>query len=109
MAAKQPTGNSMENRLKASLARDVEIRVKKEDAKRQGDYLAVARWDNALGTRDKLAANRRYEESVTSDSLLAKGITKRQRVQKLEALYKEDEKKFGRELCMQQVEYRKVF
>ena len=99
----------MENRLKASLARDVEIRVKKEDAKRQGDYLAIARWDNALGTKDKLAANRRYEESVISDSLLAKGVTKRQRVQKLEALYKEDEKKFGRELCMQKVEYRKVF
>jgi len=108
MAAKPSTGNSMENRLRASLARDVEIRVKKEDAKKQGDYLAIARWENALGVKDKLAANRRYDESVNIDSLLAKGVTKRQRVQKLEALYKEDEKKYGRELCMQKVEYRKV-
>jgi thiamine monophosphate synthase len=59
-----------EQRLNASVARDVKRRQFEEATKLQADYLAVAKWDSALGKKDAVAAKRWTEEKLKADAEL---------------------------------------
>jgi hypothetical protein len=57
-----------ERRLHASVARDVKMRQSEEAAKLQAEYLAVARWDSALGRKDAISTKKWNEEKLKSDA-----------------------------------------
>ena len=103
----KPKAQNPEARLQASLARDVSIRLMHEAAKVQADTLAVARWDNALATKDIISAHKRQVAAIAGDSIIASKAVKQSRRERLEALYAEDECKYGDELSVRKLAFRK--
>ena len=97
-----------EKRLQSSVARDVKLRLLEEAAKHQADCLAVARWDNALATKDLIVTRRRQEAAVASDERLTNKAVKAERRARLEALYQEDEIRFNEELSAKGLSFRRL-
>mmetsp|Transcript_22658 Transcript_22658/g.31055 ORF Transcript_22658/g.31055 Transcript_22658/m.31055 type:complete len:113 (-) Transcript_22658:131-469(-) len=87
-----------EERLQASVARDVKIRQLEEHQKIQSNSVATAKWEEALCLKDELAAKKRLEEQTSVDSRLMKTINKATRRARLEELYKFDEIRYEEEL-----------
>lgn len=94
--------------LKASVARDIKLRLMDDAIRQQSRYLSYAVWDSKLGQKDARAAAKRSTESFNSDSKLTNTNVKRQRKAKLEALFMEDELKYEEELEMKGLAYRRI-
>lgn len=97
-----------EARLQASVQRDIKIRLLNEAAKKQADHLAIARWDNNLSIKDKLAEKKRNEAALINDGILSNLAVKAARKVKLEELYAADEIKYRNELSMKGLSFRKI-
>lgn len=94
--------------LQASMARDIKLRVMDEAVARQVVSLSVARWENALGTKDVIADRKRAEESFAADAVLQNKNLKKTRKEKLEQLFKSEELQYEEELAMQGLAYRRT-
>ncbi len=94
--------------LKASVARDIKLRLMDDAIRQQNRYLSYAVWNNKLGEKDVRAATKRATESFNSDSQLTNQNVKRQRKAKLEDLYMNDELKYEEELEMKGLAYRRI-
>lgn len=97
-----------EEALQASVARDIKIRLMNDAVRAQQLYLAYARWENALGQKDVVAARKRAEEEGREDSSLSNRNIRAVRKQKLEALYHEEELKYERELAEMGLAFRRI-
>ena len=94
--------------LKASVARDIKLRLMDDSIRQQNRYLSYAVWNNKLGEKDLRASTKRATESFNSDSQLTNQNVKRQRKAKLEELYMNDELKYEEELEMKGLAYRRI-
>jgi formate-dependent phosphoribosylglycinamide formyltransferase (GAR transformylase) len=89
-----------EERLQASVARDIKVRQLNEHAKKQADALSVAKWELQLSAKDEIVKRKRMEEQLAKDSEVVKVITTASRRNRLEKLFLEDELKYEEELNM---------
>ena len=94
--------------LKASVARDIKLRLMDDAIRQQRLHLSYAVWDNKLGEKDLRAERKRAEDNFNEDSQLTNQNVKKIRKQKLEALYYEDELKYEEELAMKGLTYRRI-
>ena len=94
--------------LKASVARDIKLRLMDDAIRQQRLHLSYAVWDNKLGEKDQRAASKRAETSFTEDSQLTNQSVKQIRKEKLEALFYDDELKYEEELAMKGLAYRRI-
>jgi hypothetical protein len=96
-----------EAKLKASVARDIKIRLMDEHAKKQSVCLSIARWDNSLPIKDRQADKKRLDASCLVDSQLNKTSSNAARKERLEALYRQDAIKYDDELSMRGLAFRR--
>ncbi len=94
--------------LKASVARDIKLRLMDDAIRQQRLHLSYAVWNNQLGEKDLRAEKKRSEENFNQDSQLTNQNVKQIRKQKLETLFYEDELKYEEELAMKGLAYRKI-
>jgi hypothetical protein len=94
--------------LKASVARDIKLRVMDDAIRQQRLNLSYAVWNNNLGEKDLRAATKRSVEGFNQDSQLTNQNVKQIRKQKLEALFYDDELKYEDELAMRGLAYRRI-
>jgi hypothetical protein len=97
-----------EEALKASVARDIKIRLMNDAVKAQQLHLAYARWENALASKDLVAARKRSEKVGQDDGQLTNKNIKFVRKQKLEALYHDDELRYEEELAEKGLAFRRI-
>ena len=97
-----------EQRLRANMEREISIRLMREEAKRQSDFLAVAKWDNALSTKDIEAKKKLMSKQMEQDKIVANRLTKEERRIKLENLYREDELKYELQLSSMGMAFRRT-
>lgn len=109
MATKdKPKPKNPEAALQASMARDIKLRVMDEAVARQSVHLSLARWENALGTKDVVADRQRTTANFAADAILQNQNLKRTRKAKLEALFKAEELQYEEELAMQGLAFRRM-
>ena len=94
--------------LKASVARDIKLRLMDDAIRQQRLHLSYAVWNNQLGEKDLRAEKKRSEENFNQDSQLTNQNVKQIRKQKLETLFYEDELKYEEELAMKGLAYRRI-
>ena len=94
--------------LKASVARDIKLRVMDDAIRTQRLHLSYAVWNNQLGEKDLRAEKKRAMENFNQDSQLTNQNVKQIRKQKLEALFYDDELKYEEELAMRGLAYRRI-
>ena len=97
-----------EQRLRANMEREISIRLMREEAKKQSDFLAVAKWDNALSIKDIEARKKLTNKQMEQDKIVANKLLKEERRIKLENLYKEDELKYEMQLASIGMAYRRI-
>lgn len=90
------------------MARDIKLRVMDEAVARHSVQLSLARWENALGTKDTVADRKRTEDNFAADAVLQNKNLKRLRKTKLEELFKREELAYEEELAMQGLAFRKM-
>lgn len=96
-----------EAKLKASVARDIKIRLMDEHAKKQAVSLSIAKWTNALSVKDRQADQKRLDGQVLIDGIMNKTSSKLERKERLEALYRRDAIKYDDELSMKGLAFRR--
>jgi hypothetical protein len=104
----KPVKLNPEQRLRANMEREISIRLMREESKRQSDFLAVAKWDNALSTKDIEAKKKLMSKQMEQDKIVANRLTKEERRIKLENLYREDELKYEFMLSSMGMAYRRI-
>ena len=97
-----------EQRLRANMEREISIRLMREEAKRQSDFLAVAKWDNALSVKDIEARKKLTKKQMEQDKIVANKLLKEERRIKLEKLYKQDELKYETILAASDMAFRRI-
>ena len=80
-----------EEKLQASVAQDIQIRILQDAAKRQKDAMCIAKWENDLGKKDVIARRQRDKERAKEDSMYSREVNKETRKARLEELYLNDE------------------
>lgn len=107
-AKKEVKPKNPEAALQASMARDIKLRVMDEAVARQSVHLSLARWENALGTKDVQADRKRSEDNFAADAVLQNRNLKKTRKALLEALFKAEELQYEEELAMQGLAFRRM-
>lgn len=96
-----------EERLQASVARDIKIRTMQEHSKKQADALSVARWEAALYEKDQRARLQRMHDQLNKDSISNKVVSNTTRREQLQELYYNDELRYESELNMKGLAFTK--
>ena len=87
-----------EKRFQASVIREAKITALLDSTKQQDNYLATAKWECALGTRDVSAQRKWTDERLRDDAEMTNRTVKTIRRAKLEELYKRDDIMYEAEL-----------
>jgi hypothetical protein len=96
-----------EERLQASVARDLKLRHLEEHAKRQAEAISAAKWESTLQAKDELSNKKRMESRIIEDSKIAKISNTAIRRQRLEELYHFDELQYEQELNAKGLAFRR--
>ena len=111
MASKAPPKKNKplnpEEKLQASVARDLKLAHLVEHSKKQLDSMAIAKWELNLLQKDEIASRKRHESQIKTDSQVVKIVTTQNRRARLEALYHKDELMYEEELNMRGLAYRR--
>lgn len=100
-------GLNPEEKLQASVARDLKLRYLEEHARRQADCLAAAKWEISFSEKEERANKKRMDGQILADSQVAKINNTTMRRQRLEALYQDDELRFEDELRSRGLAFRR--
>ena len=87
-----------EKRFQAGVIREAKITALLESTKHPNNYLATAKWECALGTRDVSSQKKWVDEKLRDDARMTNRTVKTIRRSKLEELYKNDDIKYEMEL-----------